>query len=100
MIFRTVQETAPFGHGSVTRTSFQLSAEPPVDRIEQSVTLGMGRGIVQENATAATALFTFVRMPLFQHGSRGAIEHWRGSRSSPLGQNPQLANLGGRAQKG
>src|SRR6516165_7533621 len=39
-------------------------------------------------------------MPLSQHGSRKAIEHWRGFRSSPLGQNPPTANLGGRAQKG
>src|SRR6516162_3991553 len=39
-------------------------------------------------------------MPLSQHGSRKAIEHWRGFRSSPLGQNPLTANLGGRAQKG
>jgi len=28
------------------------------------------------------------------------VEHWRGFRSSPLGQNPLTANLGGRAQKG
>jgi hypothetical protein len=39
-------------------------------------------------------------MPLGQHGSRKAIEHWRGFHGSPLGQNPQTANLGGRAQKG
>src|SRR6516165_9619766 len=38
-------------------------------------------------------------MPLSQHGSRKAIEHWRGFHSSPLGQNPPTADLGGRAQK-
>src|SRR5215467_14287052 len=39
-------------------------------------------------------------MPLEEHGSRKAIEHWRGFDSSPLGQNRPTASLGGRAQKG
>ena len=51
--------------------------------------------IVQASATAATTLFPFVYMPLGQHGSRKAIEHWRGFHGSPLEQNPQTANLGG-----
>jgi len=44
--------------------------------------------------------FAFVRMPLAKHGSGKAIEHWRGSRSTPLDQIPRVANLGGRVQKG
>ena len=51
----------------------QGSALPPVDRIEQSVTFGEGGGMVEESATAATALSSFVRMPLVQHGSRKAM---------------------------
>jgi len=64
------------------------------------VTFGRISGIVEESATAVKTLFPFVRMPLAKHGSGKAIEHWRGSLSSPLGQNPQTANLGGGAQKG
>ena len=75
-------------------------AGPPLNRIEQSVTCGKVSGIVQESAAAATTLTSFVHMPLRKHGSRKAIEHWRGFHGSPLGQNPQTANLGGRAQKG
>src|SRR6516165_6900205 len=39
-------------------------------------------------------------MPQGQRGSRKAIEHWRGSCSTPLGQNRRIANLGGRVRKG
>lgn len=39
-------------------------------------------------------------MPLEEHGSRKAIEHWRGSDSYPLGQHRPTASLDGRAQKG
>jgi hypothetical protein len=49
----------------------------------------MDSGIFQESATAITARYSFVRMPLRQHGPRQAIEHWCGSRSSPLLQNPR-----------
>ena len=84
------------GHPLLSR----IRAAPPACRIEQSVTWATPWSTVQESATAVMALFAFVRMPLCQHGSRKAIEHWRGSRSSPLGQNPDSANLGGRVQKG
>jgi hypothetical protein len=63
------------------------------------VTFGKVGGIVRESATAAKTLYSFVRMPQAKHGSRKAIEHWRGFRSSPLDQNPQTANLGGRVHK-
>jgi len=39
-------------------------------------------------------------MPQGQRGSRKAIEHWRGSCSTPLGQNRRIANLGARVRKG
>ena len=39
-------------------------------------------------------------MPQTKHGSRKAIEHWRGSCSTPLGENRRIANLGGRVRKG
>src|ERR1035437_5630575 len=42
--------------------------------------------MLRENTIAAKALFSLVRMPQRQHGSRKAIEHWRGPRSSPLDQ--------------
>jgi hypothetical protein len=64
------------------------------------VTFGDASGIVPASTTAAATLSSFVRMPLEEHGSRKAIEHCRGSDSSPLGQNRPTANLGGRAQKG
>ncbi len=51
---------------------------PRAGRIEQSVTSGGGGSIVGKSALAATALLTFVPMPLYQHGSGKAIEHWRG----------------------
>jgi hypothetical protein len=54
---------------------------------------------VRQSAAAAKALTTFVRMALAKHGSGKAIEHWRGSRSTPLDQIPRVANLGGRVQK-
>jgi len=53
------------------------------------VTSGEDSVIVPKSATAATTPSTFVRMPLSQHGSRKAIEHWRGFRGSPLEQNQQ-----------
>jgi len=54
---------------------------------------------LQQSAAAAKTLPTFVRMPLAKHGSGKAIEHWRGSRSTPLDQIPRMANPGGRVQK-
>ena len=54
---------------------------------------------MRQSTAAAKALSTFVRMPLAKHGSGKAIEHWRGSRSTPLDQIPHMANLGGRVQK-
>ena len=56
--------------------------------------------MVRQSAAAAKTLSTFVRMPLAKHGSGKAIEHWRGSRSTPLDQIPRVANLGGRVRKG
>jgi len=56
-------------------------------RIEYSVTSCEESVIVPKSATAATTLSSFVRMPLSEHGSRKAIEHWRGFRGSPLEQN-------------
>ena len=46
---------------------------------------------MQESTAAATALSSFVCMPRTQHGSRKAIEHWRGSCSTPPGQIPRKA---------
>jgi hypothetical protein len=50
------------------------------------VTFGNGGCIVAESTAAATALSLFARMPLDQHGSRKAIEHWRG----PMWLSPSL----------
>ena len=54
---------------------------------------------MRQSAGAAKALSTFVRMQLAKHGSGKAIEHWRGSRSTPLDQIPRVANLSS-VQKG
>ena len=51
------------------------------------------------NATAVKALSPLVHMPQSKHGSGKAIKHWRGSRSTPLDQNPHLANPGCGVQK-
>jgi len=77
------------GAGNPARS--RISARPPEEAlIEQGVTLGFHGGIVPQSATAATARAAFVRMPLFQHGSRKAVEH----------RIHEFAKLGGRAQKG
>src|ERR1035438_4574170 len=69
-------------------------------RIKQSVTPALlGGSMLRENSNAAKALFSLVRMPQDKRGSRKAIKHWRGSSSSPLDQNPGLANLGFRVRK-
>ena len=57
-------------------------------RIEYSVTLCQKRGIVPESTFAAKVLSSFVRLPHSQHGSRKAIEHWRGPCGTPPGQIP------------
>jgi len=35
--------------------------------------------MLREDTAAVTVLSTLVRMPQYKHGSRQAIEHWRGS---------------------
>src|SRR5712691_6342676 len=57
-------------------------------------------GILRKSRTAAKALYPLVRMPVCPHVSGKAIEHSRGSRSSPLDQNPSLAAPGCRVRKG
>jgi hypothetical protein len=59
------------------------------------VTSGEDSVIVPKSANAATTPSTFVRMPLSQHGSRKAIEHWPGFRGSPLEQNQQRPSWAG-----
>jgi hypothetical protein len=63
-------------------------------RIEQSVTGEVQGCMLPENTTAVKALYSLVRMPLCKHGSRKAIEHWRGSCGTPLGQNPRIGQPG------
>ena len=54
---------------------------------------------MHESATAAKTLSPFVRMPQGQHGSRKAIEHWRGFRGSPLEQNQKRPTWAGVLRK-
>lgn len=56
--------------------------------------------LLREDTTAAKALSSLVRMPLHKHGSGKAIEHWRGSYSTPLGQNPLISQPGLSCSKG
>ncbi len=56
--------------------------------------------MLAEDTTAAKALSSLVHMPLHKHGSRKAIKHWRGSDSTPLGQNPRIGQPGLSCSKG
>ena len=48
--------------------------------------------MLRENTIAVKALTSLVRMPQDQHGSRTAIEHWRGPCGSPPEKNPLQEN--------
>jgi hypothetical protein len=63
-------------------------------QIEQGCDFRFCRGTLRVNMSAVTARFTFVRMPLGQHGSRKAIKHWRGCCSSSLRQTPRICQPG------
>src|ERR1700688_120398 len=50
--------------------------------------------MLREDTAAVTVLSSLVQMPQEEHGPRQAIEHWRGSWSTPLGQNLRTGQPG------
>jgi hypothetical protein len=63
------------------------------------VTFHRAGGMLRGNTAAVKALSSLMRMLRSQLGSGKAIEHWRGSCSTPLDQNPSLANPGCRVRQ-